>query len=594
MTTMHRHLATTAALLGFSGAVLAQNVAVPLNYNFNGIVHAGEDQQPDAPNGYRSISDRGLNFTGGIPGALGGYQLVGQPGVLDIVHLGNRNSAAGGAFQFQATANGDNVGIQPTWLTNVDQSGPQTTVLATAMPVDANTKASFLYQISDGGGSFDVTFTLASGGSYTQTLSAGDWFGGPYPGTDSVDRGQTGAAGLNVNEGTIDLSSQAGETVTEITFSNRSNGNAGYAIFACNFEYPLAPSFVNKIPLNYNFNGIVHTGEDELPDDPNGYRSISDRGLNFQGGTPAVTNGVFGDYMFVEQPGVLDIVHLGNRNQRFPFDPTPGGNPDIGIAPNWLPNFDQRTPQTTQLTDLIRMDQTSSASVLFHVSDGGGNFDIEFSFTDGSTVVATVGAGDWFGGPYPGTDSFDRGRTPNAASLHIDEGVVDLSGQAGKILEAISFQNASNQGAGYAIFAMNVAGCVECANGAMGQVTNLGGAGGTSSTISTNSTGSLGCDLDWVVSAPTAPNAPGVWLLGVASTSVPVGLILPGCGGTVRVDNPLLFTSPLDASGGSSYTIELTVANQALCGASVFGQYGFFTGGFCPSLSDGLSITIGN
>ena len=588
---MNRHLVTSAALLGLSSVALAQNVPVPLNYNFNGIVHAGEDQQPDAPNGYRSISDRGLDFTGGVPSALSGYQMVGTPGVLDIVHLGNRNSAAGGGFAFQSTANGDNVGIQPTWLTNVDQSGPQTTVLTSALPVTSDTKASFLYQISDGGGSFDVTFTFASGGSYTQQLSAGDWFGGPYPGTDSVDRGQTGAAGLNVNEGTIDLASQAGETVTEITFSNRSNGNAGYAIFACNFEYPLAPSFVNRIPLNYNFNGVVHVGEDEDPDNLDGYRSISDRGLNWQGGTPAATNGVFGEYMFVDQPLVKDIVHLGNRDQRWPFDPTPDGD-DRGVQPNWLPNPDQRGPQTTTLTGLIRMDQTSSASVLMQVSDGGGNMDIEFGFTDGSTFVATDGVGDWFGGPFPGTDSFDRGRTPGAASLNCDERTVDLSGQAGKVLQSISFQNASNQGAGYAIFAMNVVGCVECANGTLAQINNLGG--GTGPTMSTTSTGALGCDLEWTVSGGPA-GAPGVWLVGVGTTSVPVSLIVPGCGGTVATPSPLLFNAALDANGESTFTLAFpATASQALCGAQVTAQHGTFTAPPCPSLSDALAITVGN
>ncbi|MGK0154342.1 MAG: hypothetical protein ACI9SE_001293, partial [Neolewinella sp.] len=45
----------------------AQNIPVALNYNFNGIVHAGESGLPDALGGYRSISDRGLDFAGGVP-----------------------------------------------------------------------------------------------------------------------------------------------------------------------------------------------------------------------------------------------------------------------------------------------------------------------------------------------------------------------------------------------------------------------------------------------------------------------------------------------------------------------------------------------
>ena len=36
------------------------DAALPLAYNFNGMVHVGEAGMPDAPNGYRGISDRGL------------------------------------------------------------------------------------------------------------------------------------------------------------------------------------------------------------------------------------------------------------------------------------------------------------------------------------------------------------------------------------------------------------------------------------------------------------------------------------------------------------------------------------------------------
>jgi hypothetical protein len=588
---MNRYLATSAALVGLSGALLAQTqtISVPLNYNFNGCVHAGENGNPDDPNGYRSISDRGLDWTNGTPGAWANYALVGQPGVVDCVHIGDRDQR----WPFDPVANGNNRGTQPAWLPVSDQRNGQSTVLGTALTVDASTKAKFIYMISDGGGSFDVEFKFASGGSVVATLSAGDWFGGPFPGTDDFDNGNPGAAGLNIDEGTVDLSGSAGETVTEIVFGNASNLNAGYAIFGCNFEYTtvVPPSFTNRIALNYNFNGVVHTGEEEDPDNPDGYRSISDRGLNWQGGTPTATNGAFGEYLFVEQALVPDIVHVGDRDQRWPFDPTPDGD-DRGIQPNWLPNPDQRGPPTTQLADLIRMDGSSAASVLLMVSDGGGSLDVEFSFTDGSTYVDTIGAGDWFGGPYPGSDSFDRGRTPGAAGLNIDERTIDLSGQAGKILQAVSFQNASNNNAGYAIFAMNVIGCVECASGALAQVNNLGG--GTGPSISTSSNGSLGCDLDWTVSGGQ-PNAPGVWLLGAGVTSVPVSLIVPGCSGSVSTPSPILFNAALDANGEATFTLSFpALVNQALCGFQVTAQHATFAAPPCPSLSDALAITVGN
>ena len=50
---------------------------------------------------------------------------------------------------------------------------------------------------------------------------------------------------------------------------------------------PIAAQATIPVPLNYNFNGIVHAGEMGLPDDPNGFRSISDRALDFLSGVPA-------------------------------------------------------------------------------------------------------------------------------------------------------------------------------------------------------------------------------------------------------------------------------------------------------------------
>ena len=124
----------TVMLLSLGCAATAQNtVQVPLNYNFNGIVHAGEAGQPDAPNGYRSISDRALDFTNGVPNSavLQRFAIVATAGTLDMVHLGNRNTVDNGNWSFDPFPNGNDVGTQPTWLTNANQSGPQTTTLQT-------------------------------------------------------------------------------------------------------------------------------------------------------------------------------------------------------------------------------------------------------------------------------------------------------------------------------------------------------------------------------------------------------------------------------------------------------------------------------
>ena len=123
-----------------TGALHAQNtVQVPLNYNFNGICHAGEAGSPNAPNGFRSISDRALSFVGGVPASaiLQRYALVETANTLDIVHLGNRNTVSNGLWAFEPFANGNNVGTQPAWLQSVNQAGPQTTTIATPIPISA-------------------------------------------------------------------------------------------------------------------------------------------------------------------------------------------------------------------------------------------------------------------------------------------------------------------------------------------------------------------------------------------------------------------------------------------------------------------------
>jgi len=590
---MHNtNLPLLCGLFALATSAAAQTIPLALNYNFNGIVDAGESFQPDLLTGYRSISDRGLDFTLGVPAdpLLAPYQFVATPGALDIVHLGNRNTVDNGNWAFEPLANGNNIGIQPSWLANPDQTMPQVTVLPFALPIGPTTVASFLYQISNGGGSFDVIFTFAGTGSHTATLTAGDWFGGSFLGTQNVDNASPGA-NLSITEGRIDLSAHVGQVVTQISFANRSNLIAGYAILAGNFEYPPQPRRINRVALNYNFNGIVHAGEAGLPDSPNGYRSISDRGLDFSAGVP--NHPLLAPYTLVGAPGVLDIVHLGNRNTvdngLRPFDLVPDGD-DIGIQPGWLANPDQTGPQTTSLAAPILLDATSRATVLFQISNGGGNFDVEFAFQTGLPYVATIGGGDWFGGAFAGTDRTDFAAV--GANLSLTERVIDLSSQTGRTLTAISFQNRTNGNAGYAIAAMNVTGCLSCVNGTPGSVVNLGGGNGPAMTTSSN--GNLGCDLDWTVLGATPNAGLGFMALGLGSTSVPLGSLVPPCLGTVHVANPVAIYVVVDGFGSATVTIQAPTS-QGLCGVLITGQYVEFRNAACPILmSDAIAITIGN
>jgi hypothetical protein len=448
-----------SSLLALSLASVASGQTtyqVPLNYNFNGIVHVGEGGLPDALNGYRSISDRGLDFSAGIPSdpLINGYSIVNTAGALDIVHLGNRNTVDNGNWVFDPAPNGDGIGVQPTWLTTVDQSTPQTTTLATPILLEATSTASFLIQVSNGGGTCDVLFGFQSGATTTGQIGAGDWFGGVFPGTDFVDQANP-AVNLSITEATVNLSGFAGETLTSITFQNAGNQNAGYAILAANVTVDSRIVVENPIPLNYNFNGIVHDTEGSAPDDLNGYRSIADRGLNFTAGIPAEP--LLEGYTLVDQAGELDIVHLGNRDTvaggAHVFQATANGD-DTGVQPSWLPNVDQSGPQTTTLAAPIEIAASSEAKFLYQISNGGGSFDVTFGFQGGGTGTATLSGGDWFGGTFLGTDRVDFGAP--GANLSITEGTVDLSVAAGQILTSITFSNRSNTGAGYAILACNV------------------------------------------------------------------------------------------------------------------------------------------
>ena len=579
------------ALATLAGKAFAQTLPVPLNYNFNGIVHSGESGLPDDPNGYRSISDRGLDFAIGVPNdpILNAYQLITTPGALDIVHIGNRNTVDNGNWVFDAVANGDLRGIQPAWLANPDQTAPQVTTLATPLPIAPSTVVGLVFQISNGGGSFDVTFGFAGGTFHTVTVSGGDWFGGSLPGTANVDLASLGN-NLSVTEALIPMAAFAGQVVNTIAFGNRSNTNAGYAVLACNFDYAPPPARVNQIPLAYNFNGIVHAGEAGNPDSLVGYRSISDRGLDFSAGVPSQP--LLAPYTFVTAPNTLDIVHLGNRNTvsggAWAFDLVPDGD-TIGVQPAWLANADQTGPQTTTLTDRILLDATSEAAVLFQISNGGGSFDVEFTFQAGAPLVVTLNGGDWFGGSLPGTDNIDSGTV--GANLSLTERRIDLAAQAGRVLTGISFQNATNANGGIAIAAMNVAGCIWCVSGTAGGTQNLGG--GTGAAMTAVGSFGLGCPLGWAVSGAT-PNALGLFAVGLGTTSVPLAVVLPGCAGTIHTPNPVIVTAITDTFGAASVTLPVP-PNQAFCGQVVTAQHYVLGPGACFLLpSDAVAITIGN
>lgn len=569
---------------------LCQNtVSVALNYNWNGIAHAGETGQPDAPNGFRSISDRALDFTTGVPAnpVFTRFAIVSTPDALDMVHLGNRNTVDNGNWMFDSSPNGNNVGVQPQWLPNANQSGAQTTVLASPILIGSNSSACVLFHVSNGGGSCDVTFAYASGQTSVHSMTAPDWFGGSYAGRDSVDLASAGG-NLDLTEFVIDLSGNAGESITQIAFSNRSNTVAGYGIYGVNVEAAVLPQAVHAIQLQYNWNGIVHAGEALQPDAPNGYRSIADRGLDFTQGVPS--QALLSGFELVDVPGVLDVVMLGNRNTAaagsLAFDATPDGD-DIGTQPTWLPVVNMTGPQTTVLPTPILLDGSSTASVLFQMTHGGGVFDVTFAFTTGS-ITASMRGSDWLGGPFVGTGNVDRALP--GLPLRIDSDTVDLSPLAGFVLTSITFSNLSNPNGNLAILAANVTGCLACAN--LGGITDLGGGDGP--TIQTSSTGNLGCALDWTVTGATPTTVFGLWAVGLGTSPLPLSVVFAPCTSTVHVLSPVLLPAVVDGLGATTFSLSL-VTDPVFCGTTVTAQYAELQAMPCPLLlSDALAITIGN
>lgn len=578
-----------AALLAAAAAPCQNTVRVPLNYNFNGIAHAGETGQPDAPNGFRSISDRALDFTAGVPShpLLARYALVAAPGALDMVHLGNRDTVDNGNWAFDSFPNGNDVGVQPSWLPSADQSGPQSTALANPIPIGLGSQASVLFHVSNGGGACDVTFTYQSAQTSVHTIAAPDWFNGPYAARDSVDRANPGG-NLNLVEAVIDLSADAGETLAQITFSNRSNTNAGYGIYGVNVEAAPAGPPVFPIALGYNYNGIVHAGEDFAPDAPNGYRSIADRGLDFRAGVPA--DPLLDGFDLVDAPGALDVVMLGDRNTvggaQFAFDPLPDGD-DIGIQPGWLPNPDLSGPQTTTLPVPILLEAGSTASLLYQMTHGGGAFDVTFTLATASVTVTLTGS-DWVGGGYPGTASVDR--ATSGLPLRIDTATIDLGPAAGFVLTAITFSNRSNSNGSCAILAANVSGCLACASS--GGPFAFGGGNGP--LMSTTSTGALGCPLEWTVTGATPNTILGRFAIALGTTGLPLAGFFPACTGTVYVDNPVTVPAAVDGGGAATFVLPAPT-DPSFCGLLLVAQYAELVQTPCPILlSDALSITIGN
>ncbi len=255
---------------GSANCVPQTFVSVGLNWNFNGMVHGSAEQgqaNHDNPNGYRSVADRGLLLDGAAGAINAGpivdadfmpFTLVSQSGVLDIVHLGDRQYVANSA---RAWGTGTENGLQPTWLPVSNQEGPQVSnVLAMNATFTPQASLGVLYQISDSGGRFDMVLTFADSSTATVTLRAPDWYGDQSPPAAAGGSGLAAQRKLGVYTGTgqTDLAIANNPlNVTEAVVNVNSLQAAGLGNFAgkklasITFQNPVSnANYVNSTPAN--------------------------------------------------------------------------------------------------------------------------------------------------------------------------------------------------------------------------------------------------------------------------------------------------------------------------------------------------------
>ena len=179
-----------------------------------------------------------------------------------------------------------------------------------------------------------------------------------------------------------------------------------------------------------------------LADEPDGYRSIGDRG--FQSGTADSLGGEgYGltsngrTYAFESNMNVVDMVMIGTRPAAFD-DEVNGDN--IGVPPDWDPSKGGGlVVEAMTAVDNIPLDDSFEMGLLYHASNGGGSFDMRLGFADGEEVILTLNSPDWFANnnpvppaPNPGVASQEVLPGPlsdgdgYAGTAGFDNGVPDL------------------------------------------------------------------------------------------------------------------------------------------------------------------------
>ena len=471
-------------------------IALSLDFNFNGLAHPGEEALSDAPGGFRSIGERSLELGQGriqdLTSPMSGLSYKFNQAIRQV------DSIALIVREYDDAPDGDELGIQPNWV----DDGIETVVQGAVVPAPvlaADSEIGLLYH-SDGmdfnyylrlelefSDATTINLRLENPGHLSTASVSAPEDGvaeqhrlGRFQGYVGNDAAEIGVA-LSVYEGIItvpDVLADLGVDLTgkileSLTFSY---GNGRSSVFAMTVDdQPLG--------LPWNWNGLIDQGEAMNPDLIDGYRSMAGEGLvrSDEGIFLNPTSPHTGlSYLTESEAGVLDMIHLGNRDALEPFDDTADGD-STGTQPDWLPDPDQSSVFST-LSPAMELGLDTSLGLLYH-GTSAGSFDVTLHFADGSSSPPiSLSTGDWLAedgdeppAPGPGVElqanlgaylaraDFDAAEVDGPILIH--EAVIsgrlllrDLGFDiSGRILDGITFDNRSNN-AGYAIFAANLLG----------------------------------------------------------------------------------------------------------------------------------------
>jgi hypothetical protein len=335
------------------------------------------------------------------------------------------------------SVDGDAIGIAPDW----DPSGGTGTGVSAmtsvpSIPLDTGFSLGVVYNGSEGGGSFEMRLGFADGSSVTVTLNSPDWFadfnpvppgpgagvasqvtlpgplsgGDGYFGTNTIDLAPSGEP-LSVFEAVVTRDSLVaglgfdvnGRTLTSITFDATTmliiSPTAAVGIFGATLDG-------EPQKLTFNWNGIAHPDEiaETDADLPDGYRSIGDRGFA-AGGADSLGGEAFSfnsdgrTYSLESAANVVDMVMIGTRPAA--WDNMVDGD-NIGVAPDWDPSKGGGlVVESTTSVPNITLDDTFELGVVYHASNGGGDFDVILGFGDASETTVTLNSPDWFANNNP-------------------------------------------------------------------------------------------------------------------------------------------------------------------------------------------------